>query len=148
MYGKVFVINNFCLSKVWHRLNICGMNETYVKKLNNMLYNFLWGKDRGNIKREVVARPKVMGGLGLFDLMTKIQTEYIIDLSRIMEFAGKTEVKTEMSFPLYWLTKRGNSVLGATLRDVATLRDIPFYYYDMLKVWKKISNNHCGSPLF
>ena len=46
---------------------LLGPNCSLIKKIDTLIFNFLWGSKRDKVKREVIKRKKDEGGLGLFD---------------------------------------------------------------------------------
>ena len=47
LIGKVQIIKSFALPKVLYRLTLIASNKEFIKKINTLLFSFVWkGKDR------------------------------------------------------------------------------------------------------
>ena len=68
-FGKVIVIKSLVLSKIVHILmSLPSPDKKLIKKINNILYNFLWNGKPDKIKRKT-ARNKLEGaGISMIDL--------------------------------------------------------------------------------
>ena len=72
LFGKAFVCNTFVLTKIWFRSDVIGMSNNYIKTFNNYIYNFTWWKERGNIARDIISRPRNLGGVGLESIFERL----------------------------------------------------------------------------
>ena len=72
LLGKVMVINTLVASLFVYKMTVLPpISEIYVKKLNEMLNNFLWNGSRPKIKLEILQLPKWLGGAGLVNFTVK-----------------------------------------------------------------------------
>jgi hypothetical protein len=55
LFGKVLIIKSLALSQLTHNLNILEINKNALKKVESIIYGFLWGK-RERIKRKTLMR--------------------------------------------------------------------------------------------
>ena len=47
MLGKIQIIKSFPIPKILYRLSLVSANQTFIKEVNQVLYNFVWkGKDK------------------------------------------------------------------------------------------------------
>ncbi len=69
IFGKCTIIKSLLFSQFTYIVvPLPRPDHSIIKKVNTIIFHFLWGCKRDKIKREVIARPKDEGGLGLFDL--------------------------------------------------------------------------------
>lgn len=74
LFGKCTVINSLIVSKLLYLFTVLeNPNIEFIKKLNKIIYNFLWGK-RERIKRKSLVRSINEGGLGLIDVECKLKS--------------------------------------------------------------------------
>ena len=68
LMGKVTIIKSLIYSQfAYLAIPLLGPNCSLIKKIDTLIFNFLWGSKRDKVKREVIKRKKDEGGLGLFD---------------------------------------------------------------------------------
>ena len=68
-FGKVTVIKSLALSKLSHvALVIPNPTKQMFKKLETILYKFLWGNKSEKVSREDTKLPEKLGGLGMPDV--------------------------------------------------------------------------------
>jgi hypothetical protein len=73
LFGKCTVTNSLAISKLVYLANILELpDETYFKKINRLIYNFIWNKtDR--IKRNTLIGKVEDGGMGITDIESKFK---------------------------------------------------------------------------
>ena len=68
-FGKVTVIKSLALSKLSHvAMVVPNPSKIMIRKLEKMLYNFLWGGGSEKVSRMDTKLPEKMGGLGMPDI--------------------------------------------------------------------------------
>ena len=72
--GKILIAKTFGISQVIYLLQSLAINLDDVKKINALLYKFIWNrhyhasKAPERIKREICTKPLIKGGLGMLDI--------------------------------------------------------------------------------
>ena len=72
--GKILVVKTFGISQAIFLMQSMKLNESDYKKLNALLYKFIWNryylaaKAPERIKREITNKPVKLGGLGMLDI--------------------------------------------------------------------------------
>ena len=67
IYGKVNIIKSLIMSQFSYLvIPLPRPPMSITKRINTLVFNFLWGCKRDKIKREQVVRPVSMGGLDMF----------------------------------------------------------------------------------
>ena len=68
-FGKIVVIKTLIVSKIVHILiSLPSPSDTFVKKINKMLYDFLWDNKPDKVKRKIIIKKLEQGGLAMLDL--------------------------------------------------------------------------------
>ena len=89
--GKVLIVKTFGLSQIMYLMQSLVLNETDFKRLNSILYKFIWNKHfraakaPERIKREIVNKPVNMGGLGMLDVKELDSSLKIKSLGRLVK---------------------------------------------------------------
>ena len=82
--GKCCIVNSLALSKLLYVASLLPMpNEEYIKKINKLIYNFIWNS-RDRIRRNVLISPIEYGGIGIVDVETKLKALKASWVSRII----------------------------------------------------------------
>ena len=64
MLGKIQIIKSFATPKILYRLSLVSANKTFIKEVNQVLYNFVWkGKDK--VTRLALINSVENGGLNM-----------------------------------------------------------------------------------
>ena len=83
LLGKILILKTFAISQVIFTMQSLTLSDNSLKKLNTLLYKFLWNKNFNankapeRIKRSITTTPISLGGLGMVDLK-ELQT--LLDL--------------------------------------------------------------------
>jgi hypothetical protein len=88
--GKILIVKTFAISQLIHVIQALALNESHFKRINNVLYKFIWNrhylaaKAPERIKREIVNKPIKLGGLGMLDIAELDQSLKIKALGRLL----------------------------------------------------------------
>ena len=83
LIGKVQIIKSFALPKVLYRLMLISSNKEFIKKINTLLFSFVWkGKDK--LKCTVLINQIEKGGLKMPDLNLMISAQRIICMKKYL----------------------------------------------------------------
>ena len=68
LYGKVTIVKSLIMSQFSYLvLPLPRPSAAITKRINTLIFNFLWGCKRDKIKRDQIVRPVSMGGLDMFN---------------------------------------------------------------------------------
>ena len=85
IYGKVTIIKSLIMSQFSYLvIPLPRPPLSITKRINTLVFNFLWGCKRDKIKRELVVRPVSMGGLDMFYSEDFIMSLKVSLLSKII----------------------------------------------------------------
>ena len=83
MIGKIVVLKTFGISLFTHLMQSIGISKSYLDKINQIIFRFIWKKNFSNtktserIKRKTICSPKRNGGLNMIDIITFQQSFYL-----------------------------------------------------------------------
>ena len=75
--GKTLIIRSLAVSKIAYAMEMITMKEEHIKKVIQILFNFLWSGKNYKIKREICYLPRAMGGLNMINLRALIQVKRV-----------------------------------------------------------------------
>ena len=71
--GKITVIKNYALPKLVYVLSsLPGLNKQTIKRIETIIYDFLWDSKPAKIKTEILTMDYEKGGLKMINLETFI----------------------------------------------------------------------------
>ena len=83
LLGKIQVIKSFAIPKILYRVVLISNKEEFIKKINTLLYSFVWkGKDK--VKRRAFINPTDKGGLKMPNIESMISAQRIICIKRYL----------------------------------------------------------------
>ena len=71
LYQKAALINSLISSKIWYTAHTYPLPISYEKQINTVIFKFIWNSNTNPIKRNVLYRPKLEGGIGLTNIALK-----------------------------------------------------------------------------
>ena len=136
-FGKITVIKSLVLSKITHLLlNLPDPDDYFLKELNTLLFNFLWGVKTDKIKRSGVCQGYEVGGLKMDDVKSFVSALKISWLRRILCDNGKITKILQVMCPLIQYTKQRGGEFSNII--IQTIRN-PFWR-DVFKHYKTFSD--------
>ena len=69
--GKSMIINSLALSGLWYTGSVMPLPAWAEKKINQVIFDFLWSRKNEQIKREVCFLPYELGGLNVVNVALK-----------------------------------------------------------------------------
>ena len=84
IFKKAILINTLIASKLWFTAHVYPLPMKYATIINTEIYKFLWNKYKTNpIKREVLNRNKLQGGIGLLNVFFKARSIFVNSLIKV-----------------------------------------------------------------
>lgn len=87
---KIYIINTFVLSNIWHIARIVPITLTQISELQTAVARFIWGWTFENVCRETQFLPLLKGGLAVPSIKSKIEAFH---LQRFVYAKFKREAK-------------------------------------------------------
>lgn len=119
--GKITVIKSLLLAKIVHLfIALPNPSQAFIKKIERMLYGFLWNNKPDRIKRTKAVQKHKSDGLQMIDLTSFIHSLKITWLQRLVKSAADwiKAVDVQQLDPLKLLTQ-GASQLKAIKADIS-----------------------------
>lgn len=125
---RIQIVKTFVLSKILFLATVFPPTSKCIQKLNKMCVRFIWGTTREVTKRELLYKPKPMGGLGAVDLGLKLLIAYSKNVSQALERKAVWTGTEQM-----WQKKKGKARRGVP--------DYKLVYGDFIKKHKQLNIN-------
>ena len=133
--GKITVIKSLILSKFTYLfLNLPDPPIEFTKELQNILYRFLWNGKPAKIKRSVVCKSYIDGGLQMVDVQTFISSLKISWVQRYRRGDGLQKFLFELYPEFENLTKLGEDYVNICMKHCDN-----YFWLDVLKHFKQLS---------
>ena len=84
LLGRIQVIKSFAIPKILYRASLISTKKDFIKKINNLLYSFVWkGKDK--VKRNALINSLEQGGLKMPDIESMIKAQRVLCIKKFIE---------------------------------------------------------------
>ena len=91
--GKITVIKTFAISKIIHLLaTLPNPSEIVVKKINQLMFKFLWDNKPEKISRKQITQSYTQGGLNMINLEYFIESLKISWIRRLLKTSDSSWV--------------------------------------------------------
>ena len=75
--GKALIIRSLGVSQITNALENLSVTEEHIKRINNILFNFLWSGKNYKMKKEICFLPRDLGGLNMVNIQALIKVKRI-----------------------------------------------------------------------
>ena len=94
LLGKITVVKTFILSSFNHIFSSLPItNNILVKKLNNLLYSFVWDNKPDKVNRKLITNSYMNGGLNMVDIDIFIKCQKVAWVKRLVQTPNATWAK-------------------------------------------------------
>ena len=131
IFQKSFYINSVILSKLVYVANIIPIKNMIVKRLNQIIFNFIWNGRYNPIKREYMYLPKYKGGVGIQNIQNKCNS---VLLKSFLRMYAKEHIFTK--FIAYFCESRLKAILPKNVDEISY--DIHPFYGNILDLCRNI----------
>ena len=138
LIGKVQVINTLIASLFVYKMMVLPtIPDTVVKRVDNLIRDYLWNGRKSKISYTIMQNPKDHGGLKLVNLKKKdkaLKATWPQILSNEPDYA-------EVVYHLMRCTVIGEDIwrVSLTPQDVNNMRSMPQFWKDVLLAWSEIN---------
>jgi len=135
LIDKITVLRTFALSKLWYLLNFMNIEETDIKRLETLAFNYIWNGKRELIKRKVLYCDFRDGGLNMVCIRAKIQMIYI----RNLLYIKFNRHRPQYQFSIYWMKFEHfrEYIENFNISPTADVKYRPIFYQVLLENAKK-----------
>ena len=106
LHQRVSYANGCLLSKLWYISHIYPLPDNHAKKINKVIFQYIWGGRYEPIKRTTVCKPKNEGGLAIINCSIKAKTLMVKSFSK--SYSHETYINPLM---YYYCHLRLNNIL-------------------------------------
>ena len=82
--GRSFLINIYAMPKILYKMRHIEIPKETQKKIQSLIFKFLWNEKTQNISQQKISKPRYLGGTGLFDMTTRQQAIWTQELVNIV----------------------------------------------------------------
>ena len=132
--GRSVILKAVLCSSIWYVGSLILMPQSVEKRLNKLLFTFLWNSQPEALKREMLLNDFPNGGLNVIDIKTKIESFLV---KQVLQLFNGSQVKWKY-LAIYWI--------GLHLREyvpsfaslsIPHAERIPDYYRYALRLFRK-----------
>ena len=129
VYGKIVVVKTLALSKLSHlALVLPTLEKQHLKKLERLVFNFIWNGKPDKVARDHARLPEKLGGLGLTDIK---------QFWNSLKFSWLRRMCVSKSF---WITVLEKSLSEAISTSISILEFLQFGPKAIVNASKKLGN--------
>ena len=136
--GKIVIVKTFGLSKLLYTSSMIGMPNRIQSKVNELIYRFIWNSGPDKIKRSVICRKFDEGGLNMFDLKSRIKTQSVMWLKRLIL---SNEAGWKYILLSYLRKFGGKNVLKCNYDAKIFVGILPPFYHECFKLWAEFNSS-------
>jgi hypothetical protein len=136
LLGRVHIIKSLGMSTVMFASNMMNIGEKIMQQIEKLNYSFLWHGTNNLMKKEICTLPRLMGGLGMFDLSIAVKSQRVRWVRRILQ-NNKNESWKIMPLSCFKCLdiRFGTELFALRVNDSKNLlnqADIPMFYKQCL----------------
>ena len=146
LYGKAVIINSLVIPKLIYNFALLIVPDIVIKKLNQYIFHFLWGKVH-KIKKATIIGENNEGGLSITDLESKLGAIKVSWITKIL--TGDNNISKILQFYLSELGINIEYLLKMNFKSIKSfdiIKRLPkfyqdiFIYYNRCKIIKPVQN--------
>ena len=131
--GKSLILNTMCCSTIWYVGSFLLMPEIVLRKINKLLFTFLWNKKPEAVKRDILYNNFSEGGFQVINISVKIDS---LRVKHILNIIKGTDAKWGF-LAKYWVgihLRKYAPALAAL--DCPHSERMPPFYWRVLHVFR------------
>ena len=137
--GKITVLNNLVLSRLWYLLSVFVLPDAILTKINHLSTAFIWNNKPPLVARTTLELPRHQGGFGLCSISLKIASLHVMWIKRMVTpEVGKWSFFLNHHLRRAFLAEPVIRVFGFNAQSSATLRHLPSFYRSVLSAWYRV----------
>ena len=145
--GRITVAKNLGISKIIYLSSVLPVSDEIKKKINALLFNYIWKGKRDKVKRLTMIGTKPKGGMSMIDYNLK-DLALKADMLRRLLLKGNEKWKI---LPLHHINKFGENLLilklnSKTCEHILRKENIPSYYKQLIRAWHKCKEEQNNMP--
>ena len=107
LFQKAALVNSLISSKIWYVAHTYPLPVSIVNLIKKVIFNFIWKKD--HIRRDVLCRPKLEGGIGLINIEMKAKAIFTsTTIKALINSEGESLIRFYLMEKVNKITKLGD----------------------------------------
>ena len=141
IFGRKEIVGTLALSQVYYVTNMLDPPENNLKRIKQLILDFIWNGRRPKIKYNSLIGPHDKGGITLPDIYLKIKTQRIKWVQNLLQ----NNLDKWKIIPLHYMTKVINTTFIRSSFDTKYLPlNLPDFYRNAMQVWAEFAH---GQPM-
>ena len=140
--GKIYVIKSVGIAQLMYALDMKCISEHHKKKINDILWDFLWYGKNPRFSKAICKLPREKGGLGLIDIDTLVKVKRINWIIRVLKDNSEQNWSKLIENYLRCLDNiSGLELFALKVTDSTDLMknaDIPLFYKECIKHFQEL----------
>ena len=135
--GRIHVIKSLLISQFNHLfISLPNPDDNFLSKLNTILFNFLWNSKVDKVKRDVVIKDYIHGGLKMINIRAFMESLKLGWVRRLFQTNGKWQKIQNSLFNTEMLTKCGDNFIQQCIKNCSNK-----FWSDVLKSLQKFAKS-------
>jgi hypothetical protein len=132
--GRIQVFKSLAFSKVIYQCNNLAVPQDFLKELNTIAFNFVWGYKPEKVKRTTIIADYVDGGMKMLDVESFVNAQKVMWVKRLLK---KKEGSWKVFPDLLLSNFLGKHSFQCNTGDKIHLEVMPIFYRQLFTAWNK-----------
>ena len=141
--GKIQVFKSLAFAKIIYQCNNLAVSTDFMKELNTVAFNFIWGYKPEKVKRMTIISGYEDGGLKMLDIESFVTAQKVMWVKRLLNNKeGSWKI-----FPNLILSQLlGNHSFQCSTKKGEQMKSFPLFYRQLFLVWNKTKEDPGEDP--
>ena len=131
--GRITILKTLIAPQINFLFSMIYIPEQVLKKIDKILFDYLWNSKPAKIKRSTIIAPINEGGMGMIDIYYAHQASKISWIKRLYD-SSTAKWKTIM------LKTMQTDLQKLNRKYIYNISKIPHFYQQVIEAWKQVSN--------
>jgi hypothetical protein len=141
--GRITVFKSLAFSKIIYQCNNLAVKDDFLKQVNQLAFQFIWGYKQDKVKRTAVIAKYEKGGLKMLDVTCFVEAQKVMWVKRLL----KKDEGSWKTYPKYMLSKiLGNHSFQCNTDIPKQQKWMPEFYKQLFASWYKCKVSDSDDP--
>jgi exonuclease III len=141
--GRIQVFKNLAFAKIIYQCNNLAVPSDFLKELNTIAFNFIWGYKPEKVKRDTIISAYEDGGLKMLDVESFVTAQKIMWVKRLLK---SKEGSWKIIPDLILAEILGDHSFQCSTVKGEQIKSIPLFYRQLFIAWNKTKVNPGDDP--
>ena len=142
MIGRIQITKSILIPQITYIISVLPMPNDTIKRIEQLLYKFVWDNKPEKIKRKTMIKTYEDGGLKMIDLYSHVKTIQSKWVLKLLENDHSGDQQWKI-LPQFYYNKFGADLFIFNLnldnlKNLPNYDSIPLFYQEVLKAWNDI----------